>query len=448
MMNRALLERFKCADKLAEFSLHGELSRERGYFRLGDNAVGFGHCTADAAPVLNGQIPDVRQEVCIKSGRVELPFDPQEIADNLRFERYVTGFSLNGKQPMSKKVVRNAYYAFRPLFSVAFRRHLQRYYLRGWDSKPFPRWPVDTSVDLLLESCLRYAMLASGQHEVPFIWFWPDQASACALMTHDVETTAGRDFCPELMDINDEFKFPASFQVVPEKRYEVTAQYLEGMRSRGFEVAVQDFNHDGHLYSDRSEFERRATLIEKYRQEYQATGFRAAILYRNIDWLQEMNFSYDMSIPNVGHLDPQPGGCCTVFPYFLNSMLEIPVTTIQDYSLFNILEQFSVDLWKVQTKRILEKNGLMSFIIHPDYIIEEKPKQVYRDLLTHLCELRENEGVWATLPRELDRWWRARNAMTLVPDGTGWKIEGPESHRAQVAYASLVDGNLSYRLDS
>ena len=73
-------------------------------------------------------------------------------------------------------------------------------------------------------------------------------------MTHDVETTAGRDFCSTLMDIDDRFGIKSSFQVVPEERYEVPREYLDSITRRGFEVAVQDLNHDGHLYSDRQQF--------------------------------------------------------------------------------------------------------------------------------------------------------------------------------------------------
>ena len=96
------------------------------------------------------------------------------------------------------------------------------------------------------------------------------------------------------------------------------------------------------------------------------------MLYRNTDWFGDLNFAYDMSVPNVGHLDPQPGGCCTVMPYFIGQMLEIPLTTIQDYSLFHILQDYSIDVWKRQIARILDGHGLASFNIHPDYIIEEK----------------------------------------------------------------------------
>jgi len=40
-------------------------------------------------------------------------------------------------------------------------------------------------------------------------------------------------------------------------------------------------------------------------------------MYQNADWFQELNFSYDMSVPNVARLEAQRGGCCTVLPYAL-----------------------------------------------------------------------------------------------------------------------------------
>ena len=295
------------------------------------------------------------------------------------------------------------------------------------------------TVEDILERCLAMGMKACGVTELPFIWFWPEGKSGCALMTHDVETTLGRDFSAKLMDINDEYHIKASFQVVPEKRYSVPESYLSSIRDRGFEVGVQDLNHDGHLYSKRDEFLRRAELIRSYRKRFGATGFRAAILYRNLDWLPELDFSYDMSVPNVAHLDPQSGGCCTLFPYFIGNTLEIPVTT-----LFHIIGEYSLDLWKEQARLILGKHGLMNFIVHPDYIVDDKPQKTYRDLLAHLSELRATQNVWIPLPHQVDEWWRARGQMQLVDDGGTWRVAGPGSESARVAYARLDDGHLSY----
>jgi hypothetical protein len=449
MLNQALLERYRCSEQVAEFRLSGGLSRDAGFFKFGTNTVCFGQSAAGSrAQSLAEALYDTCGDAKISGFQVGLPFDPSAIVDNLRLERYAIDHNLNGTQPLSRKALRFAYYSLRPFFPVPFRRQIQKVYLRGWDNRPFPHWPVDTTVEDILERCLTMGMQANGIKEVPFIWFWPEGKSGCALMTHDVETTLGRDFSAKLMDINDEYKIKASFQVVPEKRYTVPESYLSSIRDRGFEIAVQDLNHDGHLYSTRDEFLRRADLIRGYRKQFKATGFRAAILYRNLDWLPELDFSYDMSVPNVAHLDPQSGGCCTLFPYFIGKTLEIPVTTTQDYSLFHIIGEYTLDLWKKQARLILGKNGLMNFIVHPDYIVDEKPQKTYRDLLSYLSGLRAEQNVWIPLPHEVDEWWRARSEMRIVDEGGELRIVGAGSERARIAYASLENGKLSYGIRS
>jgi hypothetical protein len=155
-----------------------------------------------------------------------------------------------------------------------------------------------------------------------------------------------------------------------------------------------------------------------------------------------------MSVPSVAHLEPQRGGCCTVMPYFIGSILELPLTTIQDYTLFHILNDYSIDIWKEQIKTIVERNGLVSFIVHPDYIIEKKARAVYVELLEHLAILRENSGLWIALPAEINTWWRNRSQMKLVEEGTSWKIEGPDADRARLAFASLKNGKVTFKLAS
>lgn len=322
------------------------------------------------------------------------------------------------------------------------RRHLQRFHLRGWDKVSFPRWPVDCSVDNLFEQLMLLSLRASGAERIPFIWFWPEGTSSCAIMTHDVETRVGRDFCTTLMDVDDSFGVKASFQIIPEERYSVAPSFLQSIRQRGFEAVVHDLNHDGHLYRDRQQFLERAAKINSYGREYKADGFRAGVLYRKQLWYDALKFSYDMSVPNVAHLDPQHGGCCTVMPYFLGDILELPVTTIQDYTLFNILNDYSIDIWKRQIDIIMAKHGFMSFIVHPDYIMKPRELEVYQALLSYLARLRQEKGVWITTPGEVNRWWRQRAKMRLVEDKERWQIEGAGKERARIAYASAKEGRL------
>jgi hypothetical protein len=267
------------------------------------------------------------------------------------------------------------------------------------------------------------------------------------MMTHDVENRAGRDFCARLMDFDDTAQIHSCFGIVPEKRYQVPASYLEGIRARGFEITVHDLNHDGRLFSDRDLFVRRAHAINRYARAFRAQGFRSGAMFRNSDWLQELDFSYDMSFPSVAHLEPQRGGCCTVMPFFLGRLLELPLTTTQDYSLFHILNTYSIDLWKRQMAMIRKKHGLVSFIVHPDYIRDERGQAVYRALLDHLQQERADDNVWIASPGAVDTWWRQRSEMRVIPDGDTWRIEGAGAERARLAFASLDGDAVVFHLD-
>jgi hypothetical protein len=110
------------------------------------------------------------------------------------------------------------------------------------------------------------------------------------------------------------------------------------------------------------------------------------------------------------------------------------------------LNDYSIDLWKQQLALIRERNGLMSFIAHPDYLIERRARNVYESLLDYLRGMVAREKIWAVLPGEVDRWWRARSQMRLVSRGDEWEIVGPERERARLAYAVLDGGRLVYEL--
>jgi hypothetical protein len=440
-IGRVLRDQYRCPESFLKFELKSELSGRAEYFKFGVDATCYGRSSRSSTySPAKVSLPDAMSDVEVQGNQVALPFDPTEIIDNLRQEAYAhndSGFTA---------LARKAYYFARPLTNAFVRRQVQRFHARNWQEIQFPRWPVETTVENICERLLLLSLQASGAKEIPFVWFWPRGHRGCVMMTHDVETPDGRDFCSTLMGIDESFGIPASFQIVPEGRYQVTAEFLDSIRSRGFEVDVQDLNHDGRLFDRRQEFLRRAALINRYGTEFGARGFRAAVLYRKPEWFADLKFSYDMSIPNVAHLDPQRGGCCTVFPYFIGKMLELPVTTVQDYMLFHLLKQRSTDLWKEQSELILQKNGLMSFIVHPDYMIDQDAREVYVGLLKFLRELSQKTPLWFALPRDVDSWWRARSAMEIVKDGDSWKIEGECADRAALAFARVVDGKVVYEL--
>lgn len=424
------------------------LSTQNGFFRFGA-AICYGQSASGvSADIDHAELYDAFQSALIKDRRVDLSFDPEQIVENLRTEHYVRDLGANHGRIVDLTLVRKSYYAIRELMPVSIRKYLQKVYLGGWRKLQFPSWPVDFTVDTIHEHVLRLSMQAGAVRSVPFIWFWPQGAPSCLIMTHDVETAAGRDFTPDLIDLDRSHGIKASFQVIPERRYEITDEYVQQIRSRGFEFNIHDLNHDGELYQEHQRFLRRAKKINDYVKKFDARGFRAGVMYRNLDWYQAYEFSYDMSMPNVAHLEPQRGGCCTVFPYFVGKILEIPLTTSQDYSLFQILNDYSIDLWKSQVDLIRRRNGLISFITHPDYLISLRARRVYESLLDYLHQMVDRERVWMALPGEVDRWWRARSQMKLVQKDGHWEIEGPECNRARIAYATLNGERLVYTVEN
>jgi peptidoglycan/xylan/chitin deacetylase (PgdA/CDA1 family) len=381
------------------------------------------------------------------SGNGRLSFDPTEVIDNLRLERYVGAVNsevsyLSNKQSLPRRI----YYALRPLFPVAFRRVLQRRALKDWSKIPFPDWPIDTTVDDLVGNVVKQAVEASSEKKLPFIWYWPRGFNSCAIMTHDVETGVGQDFCPRMLELEKRYGIRSAFELVPEVRYEISDKVVEAIRAAGSEVCIHGLNHDGRLFDNEQEFRRRAKLINEYAAKYDAVGFRSPIMYRNPNWYDAWKFSYDMSLPNAAHLDPQRGGCCTLFPYFIGDVLELPLTTIQDYPLYHVLQSDPMAMWRKQTDAIMARHGLASFIIHPDYNMEPEKQELYCELLAMLRKNADEKRLWLALPKEVDAWWRQRHAMTLVQEGGRWMIRGAGSERASIAWATLRDGELDIQV--
>lgn len=444
-MNQHFLDYYRCPEPYATFQMKEPLSEDSGYFRWGQDTICYGrtangvrahHADAIAFDAENDSDAYESQAIC--------PFNPDEVIENLQRERYSAHFREPGR--LSHTLLRKAYYLLRPYMSVSVRKRLQKIHLRNWDRISFPEWPVDFTVDRVHRKLMALQMRAHGVTRIPFIWFWPEHYESCLIITHDVEDTIGKEFCSQMMDMDESFGFRSSFQVVPEDRYSVPKEFLDLIAKRGFEVNVHDLKHDGRLYAEYKEFLRRAERINQYGREFGACGFRSGILYRNADWYGALDFLYDMSIPNVAHLDPQRGGCCTVMPYFIGKMIEVPVTCTQDYTLFHILKEFSIDLWKRQIELIRTQHGLVSILVHPDYITESRPQQVYRTLLSYLAKSRDKHRMWAPLPKQVAEWWQLRSRMELVCKDGEWRVEGPGKERARIAFACADGENISYLL--
>ena len=446
-MIETLSDYYRIPESVLGRVLCADTSGEAGCFQFGPEVICYGQSNSGVATkVEDAGLYDAHKHIQMHGADIHLPFDLTRIVENLRRERYVPGLTPGREKLITQEWMLKAYYFVRGSLPDSVRRRMQRVYFSDWKIRPFPAWPVDFTVDNLHEEILRLSMRAAHLQRIPFIWYWPDGAPNCLILTHDVETAAGRDFAPQLMDIDDSFGLRASFQVIPENRYAVPDEFVEKIRNRGFEFNIHDLNHDGRLYQQREEFLRRAKKINYYADVYNARGFRAGSMHRMLDWYDAYEFSYDMSLTNVAHFEPKRGGCCTVFPFFLGKILELPLTTSQDYSIFHILNDYSIGLWKKQFELLRQRNGLMTFLTHPDYLIERRARKVYELLLGYLRTMIDREKIWAALPREVDQWWRIRSKLRLVQKDGSWEIEGPEAERARIAFAVNAGDHLVYEV--
>lgn len=444
MVDSAFIDHYRCPPEFAQFGSTAILSAESGYFKFG-TAIGYGrHADAQLSGNPPSDYPDLSNQASWDGRRINLPFDLSEVVANLQLERYQQASPRPLGRMLESRIAQRLYYSCRPLLPVGVRKHLQRARLKGWTRIPFPRWPIEDSVGSLLDRAMMARLSNSLESEIPFTWFWPDGASACVVMTHDVENERGLSYCEELMSLDEQFGVRAAFQLVPEGRYSVSDRVISQIRERGHEVNVHDLDHDGRLFESQSLFRERARKLNEYGRIFKSRGFRAAVMYRNQEWFDALQFAYDMSVPNVAHLEPQRGGCCTVMPYFVGNVLELPLTTIQDYSLFHILGDYSIDLWKQQIDLIMSKHGLITFNTHPDYLIPRRARAVYEELLDYLRELRARHHLWMALPADVDRWWRNRRRLEVVAAESSWIIRGEDNQRARLALASIRSDRLEY----
>jgi len=441
-----LSDHYRFDERYGNFEIASPRQTDPGYFRIGSKTVGYGRTSPGFShPRAEGDLDDVLRGVRITEYNSVLPFDPHEVIENLRCERYMES-AARGVRGIFSGVVKKCYYTFRPLMPLRFRKHLQRIYLKDWHDISFPSWPVDRTVEDIFEQLLAISLHSNRVQKIPFVWFWPHGHSACVIVTHDIETEVGRAFATELADLDCSHGIKSAFQIVPEERYQVSSAFLDSLRMRGCELNLHGLNHDGQLFRDRKEFLRQVKRINEYARDWGTAGFRSPVMYRNIEWYGDLEFSYDMSVPNVGHLEAQRGGCCTVMPYFIGNVLELPLTTAQDWALFYVLRNRSIDLWKQQSALVTEKHGLVSFNVHPDYVIAQDCREVYRQLLEYLVQVNEELRTWFALPGEVDQWWRQRRQMRVVREGDRFRVAGPSSERAVVAWASLENDRIVYEI--
>ncbi len=247
---------------------------------------------------------------------------------------------------------------------------------------------------------------------------WPEQKKFALVLTHDVDTYRGQDRCERLVRIEEELGFRSSVFFVPE-RYSVSPDLRGYLTSHGFEVGVHGLNHDGKLYNSKGVFKRRAAQINRYLKEWNCSGFRSPSMHCNLSWLGNLDIKYDASTFDTDPFEPQPNGMGTIFPFSVpgngernsKGYVELPYTIPQDSTLFILMKEKGISLWKKKLDWIAERGGMALLITHPDYMdfdgrlaYDTYPVEYYEEFLNYINTKYEGQ-YWHVLPRDIACFW-------------------------------------------
>jgi len=287
------------------------------------------------------------------------------------------------------------------------RRYARRLRIRHEREGAFPRWPIEPLAAEHARAELRERARRAGGEPVPFVEPWPHGHRFAYVLTHDVEGPAGLANVGRVLAVERRHGVVSSWYLVADD-YPIDPGVLDAIRAAGCEVGLHGLHHDGRLFEDRAGFERQLPRIHEVLAAWGAEGFRSPALHRNADWMPELGCAYDSSFPDTDPFEPQPGGCCSILPFLLGDLVELPITVVQDHTLFEILREPDIALWRDKASWIAEHGGLVNVLVHPDYVRSAERLERYDELLAFLAGL---GGGWHALPRDVARWWRRRAAL-------------------------------------
>jgi glycosyltransferase involved in cell wall biosynthesis len=303
----------------------------------------------------------------------------------------------------------NLYYFVKPLLPRAVRLRVRHGFATRKRRRVADVWPI-----------------IPGSEKPPEGWpGWPDGKKFALVLTHDVEGPEGLAKVLKLMEVEKQFGFRSAFNLIPEGDYQVSAELRHAIQSQGFELGVHDLHHDGKLFLNRSEFNRKVPRINHYLKEWGASGFRSGFMLRNLDWIHKLNVRYDGSTFDTDPFEPQPQGQGTIFPFWVQQMpapgqweqqshsteggyVELPYTLPQDSTLFLVLRERHPDLWFQKLDWVARHGGMALVNVHPDYLrfsgepetSTTYPYEYYTRFLSYVRE-KYSGCVWNALPREV-----------------------------------------------
>jgi hypothetical protein len=342
------------------------------------------------------------------------------ISDWYLLERY------RGAKAEAQRLKINLYYAVKDFIPAGVRCLIRSLAVRLQRRRAFPNWPSEDALLLFQRDWILRAMELSAARQAWHIGFWPRDYSCCVVLTHDVESPAGFERMEVMAELEERFGFRSAWNL-PLDQYPIDWRRVQRLRRRGFEFGAHGLRHDGMLFRSRLHFLDLAPRVQALAFEHGLRGFRSPSTLRNARWLGEMDFDHDSSFADTDPFEPQPGGSCSIFPYFIGGLVELPYTLAQDHTLINLLRRDPVPIWMDKVNWLAARGAMILALTHPDYSAAGRGLYAYSELLRRLADL---PAAWRALPSEVSAWWRQRAGLRLETSGGRPQIAGPYAHRA------------------
>jgi peptidoglycan/xylan/chitin deacetylase (PgdA/CDA1 family) len=353
-------------------------------------------------------------------GELWIPFDADEAYRNYLDESWAAG---TDQRRLSAGQLA-AFYRVKRFVPRRLQLHARKLMIRSQGPPRFPRWPLDDGVERLLRLHGATRMRREGTRELAFRWFWPETHGSALILTHDVESEEGIRLAVEVADLEETLGFRSAFNFGA--WYDVDPGVIRELTARGFEIGMHGIVHNRSLFSSREAFEAQLPQLRALADRLGAVGFRSPATHRVFPWLAELPVRYDGTIPHSDPYEPQPGGCCSLWPFLVGDVVELPYTLPQDHTLLTLLGHRTPTLWIDTAEEVSRRHGLIHCISHPDagYLGDRDKRAIYAEFLRAMAG---RSDVWHALPAEVAAWWRTRT-------------EGIDNH---VRAARLVAGGES-----
>ena len=349
-------------------------------------------------------VPDAVWLEAIQSSLQDLGYPVENLE---QFLLWSLGEGFYNKNKWQLPLIKQVYYVLKPIIPQSVSKRMRRFLSRSDHENlvKHPFWPIDSRyVDFQFLVVSRLMGLL-GSDTVEFLHFWPHRHRSAFVLTHDIETDIGQQFCVRLAEVEQSLGFRSTFYFVLD-RYPLDWGVIRTLRQMGFAIGVHGVKHDGKLFFNDRILNKRMEIINNGARELESTTFRCPCTLRDPNKLQLLDVESELSFFDTDPYEPMPGGVMTIWPFQMGHLMELPYTLPQDYTLFEVLRQSNTDIWEQKLDWIKAHYGMALFDSHPDYLLSMKNLTMYHQFLDRVKN--ENDDLWLAQTHEVATWWKQR----------------------------------------